>query len=103
MPYVSRVLGPDGGPIVAASDWVKTLPDLVARWLPEGYVSLGTDGFGRSDTREALRSFFEIDPPQIAAAALVALSRCGGIRASRAASAIRELGIDPDKTDPLSV
>jgi len=103
VPYVSQVLGPDGGPIVAATDWVKALPDLVARWLPDSYVSLGTDGFGRSDTREALRSFFEIDPPQIAAATLSALSRCGGLPAKRAAAAIRELGIDPDKTDPLSV
>jgi pyruvate dehydrogenase E1 component len=103
VPYVSQVLGPEGGPIVAATDWVKALPDLVARWLPDSYVSLGTDGFGRSDTREALRSFFEVDPPQIAAATLAALSRCGGLPAKRAAAAIRELGIDPDKTDPLSV
>jgi pyruvate dehydrogenase E1 component len=103
VPYVSRVLGPEGGPIVAATDWVKALPDLVARWLPDSYVSLGTDGFGRSDTREALRSYFEVDPPQIAAATLAALSRCGGIPAKRASAAIKELGIDPDKTDPLSV
>ena len=68
-----RVLGPDGGPIVAATDWMKALPDMVSRWLPPYYVSLGTDGFGRSDTREALRSLFEIDPPHIAAAALAEL------------------------------
>ena len=49
---------------------MKALPDMVARWLPEPYISLGTDGFGRSDTREALRAYFEIDPPQIAAATL---------------------------------
>jgi pyruvate dehydrogenase E1 component len=103
VPYVSQVLGPDGGPIVAATDWVKALPDMVSRWLPDIYVSLGTDGFGRSDTREALRSFFEIDPPQIAAATLAALSRCGTLPAKRAAAAIRELGIDADKTDPLTV
>ncbi len=103
VPYVSQVLGPDGGPVVAATDWVKALPDLVARWLPDSYVSLGTDGFGRSDTREALRSFFEVDPPQIAAATLAELSRCGGLPAKRAAAAIKELGIDPDRMDPLSV
>jgi pyruvate dehydrogenase E1 component len=103
VPYVSQVLGPDGGPIVAATDWVKALPDMVARWLPDSYVSLGTDGFGRSDTREALRGFFEIDPPQIAAATLAALARCGSIPASRAVEAMGELGIDPDKLDPLTV
>ena len=78
VPYVAQVLGPDGGPIVAATDWMRALPDMVARWLPSSFVPLGTDGFGRSDTREALRSFFEIDPPQIAAATLAALARCGG-------------------------
>jgi pyruvate dehydrogenase E1 component len=103
VPYVTEVLGPDGGPIVAATDWVKALPDMVARWLPDSYVSLGTDGFGRSDTREALRSFFEIDPPQIAAATLAALARCGSIPASRAVEAIGELGVDPEKLDPLTV
>ncbi len=68
MPYVSTVLPADGGPIVAATDWMKALPDMVARWLPAHYVALGTDGFGRSDTREDLRALFEIDPPHIAAA-----------------------------------
>ena len=103
VPYVSQVLGPDGGPIVAATDWVKALPDMVSRWLPEPYVALGTDGFGRSDTREALRSHFEIDAPQIAAATLATLARCGALPASQATAAIKDLGIDPDKADPLSV
>jgi len=102
-PYVAQVLGPDGGPIVAATDWMRAVPDMVSRWLPDSYLSLGTDGFGRSDTREALRSFFEIDPPSIAAAALVALSRCDGLSERKAAKAIRELGINPDAIDPLSV
>src|SRR4029079_19643965 len=56
VPYVSTILPPDGGPIVAATDWMKSLPDMVARWLPTQYLSLGTDGFGRSDTREDLRA-----------------------------------------------
>jgi pyruvate dehydrogenase E1 component len=103
VPYVSKVLGPDGGPIVAATDWLKALPDLVSRWLPPYYVALGTDGFGRSDTREALRSLFEIDPPHIAAATLVELVRCGSMPADKAAAAIRELGIDPDKLDPAAL
>jgi pyruvate dehydrogenase E1 component len=103
VPYVSSVLGPDGGPIVAATDWTTALPDMVSRWLPAPYISLGTDGFGRSDTREALRSYFEIDPPQIAAATLAALARCGAIKPSRAVEAIRDLGLDPERDAPLTV
>jgi len=95
VPYVSTVLGPDGGPIVAATDWMKALPDMVARWLPSYYVSLGTDGFGRSDTREALRTLFEIDPPHIAAAALAELGRCGAMPAAKVAKAIAALDVDP--------
>jgi pyruvate dehydrogenase E1 component len=102
-PLVSTILPFEGGPIVAATDWMKALPDMVARWLPPHYLALGTDGFGRSDTRENLRALFEIDPPHIAAATLVGLARCGALPASRAAKAIRELGIDPDKTDPLAL
>ena len=82
MPYVSQVLGADGGPVVIATDWMKAVPDLVGRWVPRDYVSLGTDGFGRSDTRETLRAFFEIDPPAIAAAAVAELARCGALTAS---------------------
>ncbi len=103
VPYVSTVLPHDGGPIIAATDWMKALPDMVARWLPPQYVALGTDGFGRSDTREALRTLFEIDPTHIAAATMAALARCGALPAARAAKAVKELGIDPDKTDPLAL
>jgi pyruvate dehydrogenase E1 component len=103
VPYVAQVLGPDGGPIVAATDWMRALPEMVARWLPDSFVPLGTDGFGRSDTREALRSFFEIDPPQIAAAAIAGLARCGSIPARKAAKAIRDIGVDPEKADPRFV
>jgi pyruvate dehydrogenase E1 component len=103
VPYVSQILGPDGGPVVIATDWLKAVPDLVARWLPRDYVSLGTEGFGRSDTRENLRALFEIDPPAIAAAVLAQLARCGTLTTKRAASAIRELGIDPDKLDPMAL
>jgi pyruvate dehydrogenase E1 component len=103
VPHVSTMLPYDGGPIVAATDWMKALPDMVARWLPPHYVALGTDGFGRSDTRENLRALFEIDPPHIAAATMVSLARCGAITTARAAKAIKQLGIDPDKTDPLAL
>ncbi len=101
VPYVSQVLGPDGGPVVVATDWIRTLPDLVAPWVPDPYIVLGTDGYGRSDTRENLRAHFEIDPPHIAAAALAGLARCGSIDARQAAKSIRALGIDPETSDPL--
>jgi pyruvate dehydrogenase E1 component len=103
VPYVSQALPADGRPIVAVSDWVKAWPDMVARWLPDYYLSLGTDGFGRSDTRENLRALFEIDPANIAAATLVVMARCGDLPAAKAAAAIRELGIDPDKLDPAAL
>jgi pyruvate dehydrogenase E1 component len=103
VPYVSGVLPFEGGPIVAATDWMKALPDMVSRWLPPHYVALGTDGFGRSDTRDSLRALFEIDPAHIAAATMVSLARCGALTPAKAAKAIRELGIDPDKADPLAL
>ncbi len=103
VPYVSSVLGANGGPIVAASDWMKAVPDMVSRWLPPYYVSLGTDGFGRSDTREALRTLFEIDPPHIASAAISELVRCGAMPADKASKAIAGLGVDPKKLDPAAV
>jgi pyruvate dehydrogenase E1 component len=101
-PYVSQVLGPEGGPVVLVSDWLKALPDLLGRWLPAGYVSLGTEGFGRSDTREALRALFEIDAASVALAALTALARGGELAAADVAAAIAALGIDPEKMDPLA-
>jgi pyruvate dehydrogenase E1 component len=102
-PIVTEVLPADGRPIIAASDWLRAWPDMVARWLPDYYLSLGTDGFGRSDTREALRGLFEIDTPNIAAAALVQLARCGDLPASKAAKALDDLGIDPKKADALAL
>jgi pyruvate dehydrogenase E1 component len=101
-PYVSQVLGPDGGPVVLVSDWLKALPDLLGRWLPAGYVSLGTEGFGRSDTREALRALFEIDASNVVLGALTALARSGELPAADVAAAIATLGIDPEKMDPLA-
>jgi pyruvate dehydrogenase E1 component len=101
VPFVTGVLGKDGGPIIAASDWMKALPDLLRPWVDAPFVTLGTDGFGRSDTRENLRAYFEIDAPSIAAAALVALAKAGDITAEAAAKGIAELGIDPEKADPL--
>jgi pyruvate dehydrogenase E1 component len=102
VPYVSTVLGAKGGPIIAASDWMKIVPQGVAPWIGADFTALGTDGFGRSDTREALRSYFEIDGPSIAAAAMSALARAGDVTPAAAEKAIADLGVDPEKVDPLS-
>ncbi len=103
VPFVATVLPAKGGPIVAASDWMKALPDLVRPWIEAPFETLGTDGFGRSDTRDSLRSWFEIDPPSIAGAALSALARAGAITPEAAAKGLADLGIDPEKADPLEV
>ncbi len=103
VPYVTRVLGADGGPVIAATDWLKAIPDQVARWIPAPFVPLGTDGYGRSDTREALRAFFEVDAPSIAYAAVRALEDARTVPAGSAAKALADLGIDPEKEDPLAL
>jgi pyruvate dehydrogenase E1 component len=82
---------------------MKAVPQMVEPWLEAPFVALGTDGFGRSDTRESLRAFFEVDAPSIAAAAMVALASTGAVTAKAAAKAIADLGIDPDKVDPLAI
>jgi pyruvate dehydrogenase E1 component len=103
LPHVAQVLGPDGGPIVAATDWLRAVPDGVAPWIAAPFISLGTDGFGRSDTREALRAFFEIDPAHVAAAAVAGLARAGTLTGTKASAAIRKLGVDPERASPLAV
>ncbi len=79
-PYVTEVLDQAPGPVVAVSDWMKAVPDQIARWVPGDYNSLGTDGFGRSDTRAALRRFFHVDGESIAVAVLGELARRGEIK-----------------------
>jgi pyruvate dehydrogenase E1 component len=101
--HVAEVLPDDGGPVVIATDWIRTYPDLIGPWLPANRLVLGTDGFGRSDAREALRNLFEIDPPHIAAAAMTGLARAGAMEPRAAAAAIRELGVDTEATDPRSL
>lgn len=81
---------------------MKIVPDQIAPWLPGRLVSLGTDGFGRSENREHLRKHFENDAASIAAAALSRLARDGKFDAAKAAAAIAELGIDPDSADPVT-
>jgi pyruvate dehydrogenase E1 component len=88
------------GPIIAASDYLKVLADQLSPWLCGRLVSLGTDGFGRSENREHLRRFFEVNAESVAAAALSRLARDGQFDAKRAQQAIQELGVNPEKADP---
>ncbi len=100
-PYVSQCFADEKGVFVAASDYVKALPASIAKWVPGRLVALGTDGFGRSDTREALRDFFEVDYRYIALAALHALAGEKQIETSVVEKAIEELEINPEKLNPL--
>ena len=103
VPYIARALRDVQGPFIAATDFMKTVPDLIRPWMTQRYVVLGTDGYGRSDTHEALRRFFEVDAESIAIAALHALSQDGLIATDEVARAIRDFGVDPEKPDPLSL
>jgi pyruvate dehydrogenase E1 component len=100
VPYVTQCLGGTEGAIVAASDYVKALPDAIDRWLPHRLVSLGTDGFGRSESRASLRNFFEVDAKSIALAALAALAQDGAIETAIVKKAVADLGMNPDKPNP---
>ena len=99
-PHIVNVLQGASGPIIAATDYIKAVPDQLAPWLNGRLTSLGTDGFGRSENREHLRRFFEISAEAIAQGALSALARTGAIDARRAEAAIAELGFAPEKRDP---
>jgi pyruvate dehydrogenase E1 component len=102
-PYVQEVLENEQGPVIAVSDYVKLVPDQIAPWVPGGLVTLGTDGFGRSDTRAALRRFFEVDAESIVVATLSALAGKGKIGKQAVAAAIKDLGVDPEKSFPVIV
>jgi pyruvate dehydrogenase E1 component len=103
VPYVSQCLGDAEGVFVAASDYVKALPDAIDRWLPRPLVSLGTDGFGRSENRKALRDFFEVDAKSIVVAALGALVKDGKLDPAVVVKAIGDLGVDPERQNPASM
>ncbi len=98
VPHVTRLLAEPGaaGPVIAVSDWITAWPDMIARWVPtQAWRSMGTDGYGRSDTREALRRFFDIDAPHIAAAVLVELARVGSLPRDRVTEAVAALDLEP--------
>jgi pyruvate dehydrogenase E1 component len=100
VPYVTQATANAPGPFIAASDYCKVLPDSIDRWLPRRLVSLGTDGFGRSDTRAALRDFFEVDGRFIALGTLNALMKDKQLEPEQVQQAIRDLEIDQEKADP---
>jgi pyruvate dehydrogenase E1 component len=100
--YVRTLLGGREGPLVAATDYVRTVPDQIRSWVTPDYATLGTDGFGRSDARAPLRQHFEVDRNFIALAALKALADSNRIDRRTVVEAIGKLGIDPDKADPLN-
>jgi len=81
---------------------MKIVPDQIRQWVPGRFIVLGTDGYGRSDTRENLRAWFGIDTPHIVAAAYTGLVQCGELEPKAATKAIRELGLDPESPDPLT-
>ena len=102
VPYVTQCLQDKPGVFVAASDYMKILPDGISRWIPGPLCSLGTDGFGRSDSRRALRNFFEVDARFIALAALNALARESQISLDVVKQSIKDLDIDPNKLNPMT-
>jgi pyruvate dehydrogenase E1 component len=100
VPYVQQLFKDRDGPIVAATDYVRAVPDQIRQWIRGRYVTLGTDGFGRSDSRAQLRKHFEVDRNYIAIAALRALADEGKVDKATVAKAMRDLEIDPAKADP---
>ena len=102
-PYVAEVLEGETGPVVAASDYVSSVPLSISSWVRRPYAVLGTDGFGRSEARAELRRFFEVDAENIALAALSELAAGDQYPRSKLAVAIKELGLDPDKPNQVTV
>jgi pyruvate dehydrogenase E1 component len=115
VPYVTRCLEPAPGPVIAVSDWMRAVPDQIAAWVPSDWVSLGTDGYGRSDTRPALRRHFRVDAESVVVATLRELARRGEVKPETVEQAMRGYGLDsagldsagldsagPDSPDPDS-
>lgn len=100
-PFITQQLEGRQGPVIAATDYMKLFADQVRAWVPAPYKVLGTDGYGRSDTRAKLREFFEVDRYFIVLAALKSLADTGELEASKVSEAMQKYGIDPNKADPL--
>ena len=101
--YIQSCLSSSAGPFIAATDYMKIIPDQIQRWVPGTFISLGTDGYGRSDTRSALRKHFEVDRWFIVITTLKALSDQGMIDGRIVSKAIKKYGIDPSKKDPVNL
>jgi pyruvate dehydrogenase E1 component len=101
--YLQTLLQGEPGVFVAVSDNIKLVPDQIAPWVPGGLATLGTDGFGRSDTRENLRRFFEIDAESTVIATLYSLAKKGEIEMTVVGQAIKDLKVDPEKAYPFTV
>jgi pyruvate dehydrogenase E1 component len=101
--YVTERLDARRGPVIASTDYIRALPDQIRQWVPGRYRVLGTDGYGRSDSRRALRRFFEIDRHYVAVAALKELADSGEIDPERVAEAIEKYGLDPEAPMPTVV
>jgi pyruvate dehydrogenase E1 component len=101
VPYITQCLEGQSGPVIAATDYIQLYADKVRKWVPARYEVLGTDGFGRSDTRAQLRKHFEVNSVHVVVAALKALADEGTIDAKTVAKAIEKYGIDPEKINPL--
>jgi pyruvate dehydrogenase E1 component len=99
-PYVTEALSAAEGPFVAVTDFMKIVPEQVARWVPGRFTALGTDGYGRSDTRAALRRHFEVDAAHLVVAVLHSLASEGGAKPEEVVDAIAAYGIDADALDP---
>jgi pyruvate dehydrogenase E1 component len=102
-PYVATCLGEREGPFIAASDYMKTVPDQIRQWVPGKFHVLGTDGYGRSDARAALRSFFEVDHRYIVLASLKALADDSKLDRATVMACFAKFGIDPEKVNPVTV
>jgi pyruvate dehydrogenase E1 component len=101
VPYVTRALDGHPGPVVAVSDWVRAVPDQIARWVPAPFTSLGTDGWGFSDTRPAARRYFHVDAESITVAVLGQLARLGEVKPEAVAQAIAKYGLDLPVSEAL--
>ncbi len=102
VPFVTESLAGSGGPIVAVTDFMRSVPDQVSRWMPRRFTSLGTDGFGRSDTREVLRRFFEVDAAHVVVAVLPGLAAEGSVPARRWPRPSSATASTPGSADPWS-
>jgi pyruvate dehydrogenase E1 component len=101
VPYVTSALDGHAGPVVAVSDWIRAVPDQIARWVPGPFASLGTDGWGFSDTRPAARRFFHVDAASITVAVLGQLAKLGEVKPEVVSQAITKYRLDMTVSDAL--